>query len=154
MFCGCSGLTCLSSVFHVRQPPNKSPSPANLAHRQHQFIAPLPQWQVDRVVFRVNNAEESRVAEILCASATIENLTIQKHADVVAITDVEFLHLVAVGIDIRPRVHNLHPRLGFEPLRKIVPKRDIQMRGLAVTIEDYKSRRLRLYILPMYAVAL
>ena len=92
------------SVFQVHQAANESPSTTELADRQHQFIAALLQGKVDSVVFRVNDAKKPGVAEILSASATIENLAIQEHADVVAVAEVELFHLIAVGIDAGPRI--------------------------------------------------
>src|SRR6267154_4701658 len=83
-----------------------------------------------------------------------KRILLQEHADVVAIADVELYHLVAVGIDAGPRIHDLHPRLGFQALRKIVRKRNPRMRALAITIDDHKAGRLRLHLLPTYGVAL
>ena len=62
-------------VFQLRQAANESPSAAEFTDRQHQFIAALLQWKVDGVVFRINNAKDPGVAEILGASATEESFS-------------------------------------------------------------------------------
>ena len=55
--------------------------------------------KVDGVVFGVNYAKEPGVAEILGASATEENLTIQKYTDVVAIAEVELISILPLRIE-------------------------------------------------------
>src|SRR5262249_12009887 len=135
-------------IFRDSPPAHKPPAPTQLTHRQHQLVAALLQWQIDSVVFRINDAEEPGVAEVLGAAAAEENLAVQEDADVVAVADLEFFHLVAVALDGGARVHHLHPRLRLQALGKVVGKGHPRMRGLEVTIKNNKPGRLRLYIFP------
>jgi hypothetical protein len=43
--------------------------------------------------------EESRIAEILGASAAVQNLPIQENADVIAVTYVKPFHLIAIRLN-------------------------------------------------------
>ena len=54
------------------------------------------------------------IAEALRAAAAVKNLSVQEDADVVAIADLELLHLVAIGVDGGARVEHLHSRLRLE----------------------------------------
>src|ERR1700733_6124076 len=144
----------LRSVSYVLQAANESPSSAEFADRQHQFVVALLQGKINGVVFRVHDTEEPRVAETLGTSAAVENLTIQEDTDVVAITNVELLHLLPIRINGGPRIYHLHSRLGFQTLRKVALKRNYRMRGLAIAIEDHKAGWLCFYILPGHGIAL
>ena len=44
------------SLFPVPQPADKSPSAAEFADGEHQFIFAFLQWEVDSIVFRVSDA--------------------------------------------------------------------------------------------------
>src|SRR6202035_380723 len=111
---------CVSSVFHVIYAANKSPAAADFADRKDQLIAALFQRKIDVVVIQVHDTEEIGVAVLLVASATVENLAVEKYADLVAITNIEPLHLVTVGTDGGARIHDFRAWLGFQALRKIV----------------------------------
>ena len=50
-------------MFQVRQAADESPATPELADRQHQLVATLPQWKVDGVVFGVDDAKEPGVVE-------------------------------------------------------------------------------------------
>src|SRR6185369_5012542 len=50
---------------------DESPAAAQLAHREHQLVAPLLQGEVDRVVLRIDDPEEGGVAEVLSAAAAV-----------------------------------------------------------------------------------
>src|SRR6185369_3995860 len=136
-------------MFRVFQPANEAPSAAQLAYSQHQFVAALFQRKVYRVVFRVHDAKETGIAEVLRASAAEENFAIEEQANVVAVAEVELLHLISIGIDVSPRIEDFHPWLWFQPLRKVVRKRHLWVRSLAISIENHKAGRLRLYVLPL-----
>src|SRR5205085_7124374 len=102
-----------------------------------------------RIIFRIHDAQEPWIAESLRTSATIKDVAIQEDGDIVAITDLQFLHLVVVGIDVGARIKHLHPWLRLQPLGKISLKRDHRMRGLTIALKDNESRRLRFHILPL-----
>ena len=51
-------------------------------------------------------------------------------------------------------IHDLHSRLGFQALRKVVQKRDHLMRALAITIDDQEAWRTRLDLRPTYGIGL
>src|SRR5215813_12709382 len=138
-----------NSVLQVHQAANESPAAAEFADCQHQFVAALLQGKVDGIVFRVNDPEESGIAKTLGAAATVENFAIQEYAHVVAVTDIELFHLIALGINVGSHIHHLHSRLRFQTLGKVSLKRDPRMWSFAITIEDHKSGWLRLHILPL-----
>jgi len=48
--------------------------------------------------FPVHDAQKTGVAKVLRASSAIEDFAVQKHADIVAVADIELLYLVAVGM--------------------------------------------------------
>src|SRR5689334_16614092 len=106
-------------LLYVLQPADVAPAAAELAQREHELVVALLQRQVDRVVLQVDDPEEAGVAEALRAAAAPENLYVQEHADLVAVADVQLLHLVAVGRDRRARVEHLRSGLRLEALREV-----------------------------------
>src|SRR6476660_397975 len=76
---------------------DEAPAAAELAEREDELVAALAERQVDGVVLRVDDAEEARVAEALRAAAAPQDPAVQEDADVVAVPDLQLLHLVAVG---------------------------------------------------------
>jgi hypothetical protein len=52
--------------------------PPELAHSEHQLVTALVQRNVDNIVFRIYDPEESRVTEILCAAPAVEILPFTK----------------------------------------------------------------------------
>src|SRR4029434_4941113 len=137
------------SFFRVGEAADKTPAAAQLADGQHQFVASLLQRKVYSVVFRIHDAEETGVAEILRASAAKKNLAVQEDAHVVAVSDVEFFHLVAIRIDRGAGIENLHSRLRVETLGEVGCERDTRVRSLAVAIEDHETGWLRFDVLPL-----
>src|SRR6476646_8073859 len=127
---------------------DEAPAAAELAERQDELVVALAERQVDGVVLRVDDAEEARVPEALRAAAAPQDPAVQEDADVVAVPDLQLLHLVAVGGNRRPRVDDLHPGLGLEPLREVALKRNLRVRGLEVAIQHDEARRLRLDVAP------
>jgi hypothetical protein len=61
---------------HVVKSANEPPAACQLAHGQNEFISALSQRQVYSVVFRINDAEKSRVAEALRTPAPVQDLII------------------------------------------------------------------------------
>src|SRR4029077_1394535 len=118
------------------------------------LISALFQRKINGVVFRVNDSKKSWVPKTLRASPTIENLAVQEHADVVAIADFQFLHLLVVRLDGGARIEELHAGLGLEAGREVALKGNARMWRLTIPIQNHKSRRLRLHILPLNRVAL
>src|ERR1700740_87334 len=137
------------SVFRVRKAADEAPAAPELTDRQHQFIAALLQGQIDGVVFRIDDAEEARVAEALRAAATIENLPVEEEADIVAIPDFEFSYLITAGIDRGPGIEDFHAGLRLQARRKVRLKRNARVRRIAIAIEHNEARRFGLHILPL-----
>src|SRR5258708_3200501 len=102
------------SVLHILESTDESPAPAEFPDRHHQFIAPFLERQVNRVVLRIDDTEESRVAEILRAATPEKNPAIQKDADVVAVANVKLFHLITLGFDDRACIHDLHSWLRLQ----------------------------------------
>src|SRR6185369_6436564 len=128
-----------SSVCHLSQATDKSPAAAQFADRQHQLVAAFLQRKINRVVFRIDDAQKPGVAKILRAAPAKKNLAVQKHADVVAVAEVELFHLLAIGINRGSRIQDLHSRLRLQAFRKVVSKSDPRMRRRAVSIQNDKS---------------
>src|SRR5262249_10495669 len=118
------------------------PPAAKFTDCQHQLIAALLQGKVNGVVLGIHDPEEPWIAKTLSAAAAVKDLAIQKNADVIAVADLELLHLFAVGVDGGFRIHKFHARLRIETLRKVCLERDIQMRRLKIAIENDKARQL------------
>src|SRR5262249_25126997 len=147
--CSAFGQRCVRSILYANEATDESPSAAELADRQHELVAAFFQGKVDGIIFWVDDAEEAWIAETLGASATVKNPAVKEHADVVAVADFEFFHLLAIGINCGTSIEHLSTRLGIEAFREVPLKRNSRMRRLAVTIENYKTWRLSLYILPL-----
>src|ERR1043166_2742108 len=96
--CGSSAAVQIS-IFWIGQAADESPSAAELADGQDQFIAALLQWKKDGIIFCIHDPQKSWVAEILGTAATQQNLAIQKDTYIVAITDIKLLHMVTIRID-------------------------------------------------------
>src|SRR3954452_13661224 len=73
----------------LTEPRDEPPPATQLAQRQHQLVGPLPERQVDRVVIRRDDPQESRVAERLRATSPVENPSVEEHADLVAVAERE-----------------------------------------------------------------
>ena len=86
----------VNSVVQIGQSSDETPASTQFTDGQYQFIAALLQRQVDRIIFRVHDAKKAWVAEVLRASSAPQNLVVEEHADIVAVTEGELLHLVAV----------------------------------------------------------
>src|ERR1044071_3587618 len=86
----------------VFETADEAPATPELAHGEDQFVGAFAQRQVQRVVLRVDDPEEARIAEVLRAAAAVENAAVQEHAHLVAVAEEQLLHLVAIGLD-RPR---------------------------------------------------
>ncbi len=118
----------------VAKAADEPPASTQLTHCQHQFIAALLERQIHGVVLRIHDAEKCRIAETLGTAAAIENLTIQKHGDFVAVADIEFLYLIAVGLNDGLGIEHLHTRLGFKALGEVSLERDSRVRSLSVSL--------------------
>jgi len=127
---------------------NPQPPPSSLTASISSILT-LFQLKIDGVILRVNDAEEAGIAEALRTAAAIEDLPIQENADLVAVTDLEFLYLVAVGVDVSARVQDVRARLRLQTLRKIALKRDPRVRGIAISLEHDKAWRFGFDILPL-----
>src|SRR5215471_1118238 len=143
-----------ASASDIGKAANESPPASEFADSQHQFIAAFLQVEIDGVVFRIDYAKKPGIAETLGAAATIKNPAIQKHADVVAVTDVELFHLVSVAVNAGARIYDFHAGLGRQSRGKIALEGHPGMRGLAIPIDDHETRRLGLYVLPGDGAAL
>src|SRR5438270_1253876 len=69
----------VASLHRIDEPGHEAPSPTQLAHRQHELIRALAQREVHRVILRIHDAEERRIAEILRAAAAIEDPAVEGH---------------------------------------------------------------------------
>src|SRR5690242_3531543 len=106
--CPTHRLTTRSSI-DLRQAADEAPAAAQFADRQHQLIAAFLQRQVDGIILWVHDAQEPGIAEALRAAPAVEDLAVEEDAYVIAVADLELLHLVAVRIDGRPRIDHFHP---------------------------------------------
>jgi hypothetical protein len=151
--CGC-WKTIGSQFLEVCQTAHKTPTAAELTDREQQLVGTFLQREVDRVVVGADDAEKARIAKVLGAPATEQNLPIQEHRHVIAVADVQLSYLIAVGVDPGSRIHDLHAGLRFQALREAVRERDARMRRVTVPRKDDKAGRLRLHLLPRHAVDL
>ena len=132
---------------------NPQPPPSSLTASTSSFF-PFLSGRYTRVVLGVDDPEEPGVAEVLGAAAALQDPAVQEHADLVAVADLELFHLVAVGVDVGPRVQDLRSRLRLEALGEVGRERDPRMRRLAIAVEHDESGRLRLDVLPLHRGAL
>jgi hypothetical protein len=104
----------LVNTIHGVEPADEPPAAGSTRSRQVRFVSAFLQRQVYGGVFSIHDAKKSGVPEALRASAPVKDSIVQKQADVIAISDVEFFDLVLIGGYCCARVNELHPFLWLE----------------------------------------
>src|SRR5262249_45105116 len=149
-----SGLrTRFRSVRNVLQAADEAPAAAEFADGEHEFVAALFEGKINGVVFRIDDAEKTRVAKSLRAAPAPKSVAIEKNADVVAVANFQFFHLVAIGFDGGARVKDFHAGLRLKASREVALKCDAGMRSFAITVEDDEAGRFGFDILPLDRLA-
>src|SRR5262249_44353738 len=101
-------------LFHILQAADESPASAQLTDPQHELVLAFLERQIHGIVLGVDDPEESRIAESLRATAAPQDLAVQEDAHVVAVTDLKLFDLIAIALDGRLRVEQLHTRLRLQ----------------------------------------
>src|SRR4029453_4461056 len=86
----------------VGESSDESPAAPQLAHREHQLIAPLADRQIDRVILGIHDSEEAGVAEALRAPSPEQDPAIQEDAHLVGVAEGELAGPLAVRVDDGP----------------------------------------------------
>ena len=97
----------LVNTIHVVEPADQPPAAGQLAHGKYEFVSAFFQRQIYGIVFRIHDAKKSGVSEALRTSAAVKDFIVQKQANVIAISDIEFFDLIPIGDDRGPGINQL-----------------------------------------------